>query len=447
MVNSMNVFDFYLVKSAIWLTGFALTYLFFLRNERYFQLNRIYLIVGIIASIVLPLYTWHYSVYIYSEQNSADAILDFPQPAIVKSLPGIHILWWIYAIGICLLVIRLVRQTIKVIQMLRKTGFEFKGSVKLIRTVDYIASFSFFSYVFIHSSTSEIEASEIVNHEREHIKQFHWIDLILTEILCVLQWFNPFVWVYAHLVRQNHEYLADERALQNTSNPALYKETLLNQILDVPVIRFANSFGYSLNSKRFTMMKKHTQSPFRKLKLLIALPLIALIFYSFAQPDIQTLTTSVVQSGKHSLGNEALNHNDGEYFEENTVNNQLTVFENTKNINVHYSSVIESFQDNNVQNKVMISDTVTSSKDKKLSVANYDTAAIDPQIIVKNMLTDTTKTPTSVRIGNRKEFTLTDKAYNSRTHIGYRMNIDYKIKSMTMNASGDSSVNSAVEKP
>jgi len=54
---------------------------------------------------------------------------------------------------------------------------------------------------------------------------------------------------YARLIRQNHEYLADEMALQHTSNPAIYQATLLNQLFGAPVISLANSFNYSLNKK------------------------------------------------------------------------------------------------------------------------------------------------------------------------------------------------------
>ena len=38
----MEAFAFYLLKSVIWLTGFALVYILFLRNERFFMLNRIF---------------------------------------------------------------------------------------------------------------------------------------------------------------------------------------------------------------------------------------------------------------------------------------------------------------------------------------------------------------------------------------------------------------------
>lgn len=58
----MEALALYLIKSTVWLTGFALVYLLFLRNERFFLLNRIYLISGILVSIVFPLFTWHYTV-------------------------------------------------------------------------------------------------------------------------------------------------------------------------------------------------------------------------------------------------------------------------------------------------------------------------------------------------------------------------------------------------
>ena len=62
----MEAFGLYLLKSAVWLTGFTLVFLTVLRNERYFRLNRIYLLAGIIASVALPFYTWSYAVIIPS---------------------------------------------------------------------------------------------------------------------------------------------------------------------------------------------------------------------------------------------------------------------------------------------------------------------------------------------------------------------------------------------
>ncbi len=286
----MEPFGLYLLKSAVWLTGFTLVFLTVLRNERYFQLNRIYLLSGIIASIAFPLYTWHYAVIIPSTTGTI-SISGITAQVIADPEPSFPFYWWFYAAGLGWLAFRLIWQTAKVIRKLRKTGYEISGPVKLVRTAEYASSFSFFSFVFVNPSTSDVETQEIVNHESEHIVQRHWFDLILVELLCMLQWFNPFVWIYAHLIRQNHEYLADEKALQRTSNPAIYQATLLNQLLGVPVISLSNSFSYSLNKKRFKMMKKSIHSPFRKLRLLLIIPLMALVFYAFAKPEYISVGT------------------------------------------------------------------------------------------------------------------------------------------------------------
>ena len=124
-----------------------------------------------------------------------------------------------------------------------------------------------------------------MNHELVHIRQKHWFDLVLVELLCMMQWFNPLVWIYVRFIRQNHEYLADEVALQRTSDPAIYRAALLNQIVGAPVVSLANSFNYSLNKKRFNMMKNIISSPYRKMKILLILPVFAIVLYAFAKPD------------------------------------------------------------------------------------------------------------------------------------------------------------------
>src|SRR6185369_16352971 len=129
---------------------------------------------------------------------------------------------------------------VDVIKVIRKAEILPYRSAKLIRTTEYPSSFSFFSFVFVNPSTCDTETNEIVNHEMEHIRQQHWIDLLLFECLCTLQWFNPMSWLYGRFIRQNHEYLADERALQRTTNPAIYRAALLNQMFGGPVITLAN---------------------------------------------------------------------------------------------------------------------------------------------------------------------------------------------------------------
>ncbi len=306
----MEAFGMYLLKSAVWLTGFTLIFLVFLRNERFFGLNRAFLLSGIFASIIFPMFTWHYAVILpplpveeIQIPEMTGEVTYIPAPA-----PAIPFYWWIYILGFTFLALRLIFQTLKVIKKLRKTGYVKNGPIKIVRTPEYHASFSFFSFVFVNPSTPDIEAQEIVNHESGHIQNRHWFDLLLMELLRILQWFNPFAWVYAHLVRQNHEYLADEIALRRSSNPAIYQAALLNQVFGVPVISLANSFSNSLNKKRFTMMKKKIQSPLRKLRLLMVLPLITLIFYAYSEPDYK------YQSSNNTIANSQIRQQNSDLY-------------------------------------------------------------------------------------------------------------------------------------
>jgi TonB family protein len=283
----METMSMVLLKSAAWLTAFAVIFLLALRNERFFRLNRFYLLAGIIASLLFPFYTFHYSVVMPAVTIASASAGDLSIETIVPEGTSIPILYWVYIAGAALFLLRMLFQSFKIILKLRRTGYELAGEVKVVRASDFASPFSFFSFVFVNPSVSPIEMEEIIHHEREHIQQRHWFDLLLVEFVCIVQWFNPFVWVYAHLVRQNHEYLADERALQSTADPAVYQAALLNQLMGEPVFSLTNSFSYSLNKKRFAMMKKTIDSPLRKLKMLVILPMAAMLFYAFALPEYQ----------------------------------------------------------------------------------------------------------------------------------------------------------------
>lgn len=292
----METAGLYLLRSAVWLTGFALVYLLFLRNERFFLLNRIYLIAGIIASVFLPLVTVRYVVE--ASAVKAGATAGPVTAALHGGSPWQNILavalFSVWLAGVVTVLLRYVTQVMPVLRAAAGADHSSGYPVKVIRSDDYPGSFSLFSFVVVNPSVSETEAREIMNHELVHIRQMHWFDLVLSSFLCAVQWFNPAAWIYSRLIRQNHEYLADEEALQRSSDPAVYKAVLLNQIAGSPVIDLGNFFSYSLNKKRFLMMKNKISSPYRKLRLLLILPVAALVLFAFAKPEYRVTEGSDV---------------------------------------------------------------------------------------------------------------------------------------------------------
>lgn len=291
----MESFALYLLKSVIWLTVFATVYFLLLRNERFFQLNRIFLVTGLMASLLFPLITFRYVIVLPALTANVSAelpVINGIELAQQESLSWAMLLTGLFTAGVLFFIVRLIVQSFKLIRIIRTSAQERLGNIRVIKTDAYAASFTFFSYVFVNPSTPDTEKREIVTHEAEHIRQHHWIDLVLAELICIVQWFNPLSWLYSHFIRQNHEYLADQMALRRTGNPAVYKAVLLNQLLGSEVIRLGHLFSYSLNKKRFTMMKNTSIPTIKKLKLLLVLPIIALVFYAFARPEYQYATAA-----------------------------------------------------------------------------------------------------------------------------------------------------------
>ncbi len=283
----MESLGFYLLKSAIWITGFGLIYAVFLQNERFFRWNRIYLVAGILSSIILPFLTVRYVVTVpeIQTQMTAGALSGGVERAATRPDLLSLVIYGIWLAGVLFIAARYMIQMVPVLKAVKRARPVSGYPVKLIRSSDFPSPFSLFSFVVVNPSVSETETREIMNHETVHIRQKHWLDLLLSGFLCAVQWFNPAVWIYSRFVRQNHEYLADAEALQRTTDPVLYRAALLNQIAGSPVIDLGNSFSFSLNKKRFNMMKNKISSPYRKLRLLLILPVAAIVLYAFAEPQ------------------------------------------------------------------------------------------------------------------------------------------------------------------
>ena len=157
----------------------------FLRNERFFLLNRIFLLAGILTSFFFPFISIHYTVDLpVSHELFRPAILASAMQNRMQAdsctLPDLRfILLVLYLIRsiICCLEFNKTGQ-IGSYRVIKKTEITISDPVKLIRTPDYTSSFSFFSYVFVNPSVTDLETKEIMNHELVHIRQKHWFDLV-----------------------------------------------------------------------------------------------------------------------------------------------------------------------------------------------------------------------------------------------------------------------------
>jgi TonB family protein len=244
---------------------------------------------GLFASLLFPFFTVRYSVNVpaYHSVETSEVLVGQPQVAIADVPWWGTWLWVLYGMGVLVFLVRLVWQIILVYRVASRSVIQSDGICKVVFTNVFSASFTCFSYVYINPSLSELERREIIKHEAVHVLQRHWMDLVLAETVLLMQWFNPLAWIYIRFIKQNHEFLADRQVLVNADEPAVYKAVLLNQMMGGEVLRLSHQFNYSLNKKRFKMMNHTVISSWRKLRVLFALPVIAILFVAFAKPVYQ----------------------------------------------------------------------------------------------------------------------------------------------------------------
>lgn len=138
--------------------------------------------------------------------------------------------------------------------------------------------FSFFRMVFLHpESHSDKETDEILTHECTHVSQWHSIDVILSEMMCMACWFNPFVWLLKREIRYNLEYLADNTVIQSGYDSKSYQYHLLGLAHHQSVTTLYNSFNVLHLKNRIMMMNKKRSPGIVRTKYLIFIPLVGIL--------------------------------------------------------------------------------------------------------------------------------------------------------------------------
>jgi hypothetical protein len=288
----------YLLKSALVIAIFYSIYWIFLKNEIFYQFNRLFLLTGLLTSIVLPLYSYSYEVMVHMAAPVAEGRVIRTHDTGNTLHAWALLLVAIYILFSCFFVYRHLSGLLQLKKMVLKYGYTWLEGYKVINTPVFRSSFSVFNYIFIDVSdeTSETEKGLILAHELAHVKQAHWADLLIAQLCCALQWFNPMIWLYLNAVKQNHEFLADAAVLAQGNSPARYRAALINHSLQTRVFSFASSFATPDKFKRIRMMMKSESNPFRKAAVLLVIPAIATILYAFAEPKYTFLPTADVNT-------------------------------------------------------------------------------------------------------------------------------------------------------
>jgi TonB family protein len=262
-----------------------------LRNKRFHYYNRFYLLLSAIISILIPLCNLQLLTFksnneqvirmfnvIYAGSGEAEVI------AHSKNLFN-----WEMWLAMLLLIVCLCSLLSLAYRIIKIYSFKKYYPVSKMKDFDFIntdlqqAPFSFLKNIFWRKDISleETTGRQILEHELTHIKEKHSWDKLFMQIVLSFFWINPFFWLIKTELCFIHEFIADEKAVENKDVSA-FAAMLLHAQYGKAIFSPAQSFFYSPIKRRLIMLTTSKESRFSYARRIITLPLLTFVILLFA---------------------------------------------------------------------------------------------------------------------------------------------------------------------
>ena len=287
----------YILKTSIcWLAFYAVYYLF-LRKETFFKINRVYLIATVCLGAAIPLLHNLFTIAptetiaVYIAPLNMDLLNDhFVVVAPVEDVLTIDwfaVLYGVYVLGALIMLVRFVFGLFKIYALYQSATLQRQEQIQVVSTKEVHLPFSFFNMLFISElyEVAKEDKEKIILHEKAHIEGGHSFDVILMELLAIVFWCSPLIYLYKKSIKTVHEYLADDKVLQTTSTQS-YGHLLLSHSQAGMQVDMANHFIHSQLKQRIIMMTRNKSTRKNLIKYALMLPVLFALVVVFAQSDI-----------------------------------------------------------------------------------------------------------------------------------------------------------------
>ncbi len=278
----------YSVKVAIAIVSFYLFYYLVLRRRKDFRFNRIYLGSSFLLSFLIPLITFqivrHDSrpLVLLPEQTATDVL-----PAVPVSA-GPDVMTWIFY-GFLMItaffVVRLIAGYLRAHQIVRNCRVSEMGGIRIHVSEEEIHPFTFFRKIVVPGSIlNHPDQHIILKHEMVHVQEKHTLDILSSEILFLLQWFNPFALMLKAAIRNNLEFLTDQEVLQQ-HDMQRYQLAMVALAGKKGTIPFLNALNGSDLKNRIIMMKQKTENKSNFSRRLMVIPLLTILIAGLSNKE------------------------------------------------------------------------------------------------------------------------------------------------------------------
>ncbi|MCC8172678.1 MAG: carboxypeptidase-like regulatory domain-containing protein, partial [Parabacteroides sp.] len=276
----------YFVKINLALILFYGFYRLFFYKDTFFHLRRVLLLAFFGIAFVYPLLDVH--EWVQRQEPIAEMVTLYsamlPEVTVTQAAaPDWRTVAWAvlrygYLAGCTALLVRFFFQLGSICVLAWKSRKTEVCGLRVYVPAKPSGPFSFFRWIFVHPEAhNEKELAEILMHEHTHVAQYHSVDVVLSEWVSIVCWFNPFVWLLKREVRHNLEYLADNVVIRSGCDRKSYQFHLLGLAHHQGMTDLYNSFNVLHLKNRISMMNKKRSRGIIRAKYLLFFPLAAML--------------------------------------------------------------------------------------------------------------------------------------------------------------------------
>ncbi len=300
----------YLLDSTAITAVLCLFFILFLRKDKNFNFNRWYLLATPLLAASIPLL--NISIPMLVQKNNLLQTIYLPTLSIgdvkPENLPFATYLSIttaiVYLAGVFISSLKTYFRLKRLYNIISgaKTRIIDYGRYKLVPANGQLPTGSFLQYIFYDESSvmTKDQRKQVLMHEKAHVMQRHSYDLLYFEILEVVMWFNPFIYLCRKELLTVHEYLADEAATASKSNKETYLRVLADQTLETFKMSFYNQFNTPQIIKRMNMLQSNQRRRPMAWNLLFTTPLVVLLFIAFGCEKAETSQYGELAKGTES---------------------------------------------------------------------------------------------------------------------------------------------------
>lgn len=284
----------YLLTSALCLLAFYLIFRLFLKAEKLMQLQRGYLLAAILLSLIIPLidFDWNSADYPQTVENyfvpsTEVSAQQENTPANSTVFTTYNTLIGLYVLGCTLMFIRFITTFKNLTNLIRGSEIVKQDGVSLVYTEREVPVSSFFKYIFIskQENFAPEELESILSHEKKHISDLHSLDIVFIELLKIIWWYNPAIYLVDRSLRTIHEFICDSEAVRYT-NMASYERLLINTLFKKNKLTVVSQFSEVSIKQRIEKLNQQKPHAMKKLKFLLMIPLTLALIWACDPSDV-----------------------------------------------------------------------------------------------------------------------------------------------------------------